>query len=140
MTYLNVMRSLIDRLGEYGIYSIVDAHQDLLTRRFCGEGVPDWIVNSGNISKEYQFPFPIPVNISKDSHGYPNLEECVQDLYFPWWNAALELETAWGNFYKDNTSSQAFARHWARVAGMLFHARHFTGSSLTHIVPYLQLL
>ena len=119
-TYLGEMRALIDRLGQYGIYSIVDAHQDLFSRRFCGEGAPDWVVDSGNLPNKYQFPFPIPVNLTKNSKGYPNLSECVKDLFFPDWNAALELEVAWGNFYKSNESTLAFARHWSRVAGMPF--------------------
>ena len=37
-TYLDVMQSIIDKLGAQGIYSIVDAHQDVFSRMFCGEG------------------------------------------------------------------------------------------------------
>jgi hypothetical protein len=29
-------------LGEKGIYTLVDAHQDVFARRICGEGVPDF--------------------------------------------------------------------------------------------------
>lgn len=116
-TYLNQMTALINRLGQYGIYSIVDAHQDLFSRRFCGEGTPDWAVDGGNLPEQYRFPFPIPVNITKNSRGFPNLTQCVQDLPFSYWDIALELETAWGNFYKKNDSTLAFARYWSQVAG-----------------------
>ena len=35
------------RAGQYGIYSLLDCHQDVLSEKFCGEGVPDWAVYTG---------------------------------------------------------------------------------------------
>jgi hypothetical protein len=29
-------------MGESGVYSIIDAHQDLFARRLCGEGIPNF--------------------------------------------------------------------------------------------------
>ncbi|CAL6028159.1 Conserved_hypothetical protein [Hexamita inflata] len=43
-TYLNEAKKIIDMLGKYGIYTLVDMHQDVLSSYFCGEGVPDWAV------------------------------------------------------------------------------------------------
>src|SRR3990167_2706406 len=43
-TYLQVMRGIVDMLGARGIYTIVDLHQDVFSRKFCGEGAPDWLV------------------------------------------------------------------------------------------------
>lgn len=40
--YLDKVESLINRLGEAGIYTLVDAHQDVFARSFCGEGMPDF--------------------------------------------------------------------------------------------------
>ena len=31
----------------YGIYTLLDAHQDVLSQKFCGEGIPDWAVDTG---------------------------------------------------------------------------------------------
>jgi endoglycosylceramidase len=42
MTYLDEVESLINRLGEKGIYTLVDMHQDVLARRICGEGIPNF--------------------------------------------------------------------------------------------------
>lgn len=39
-TYLDTMRSITDRASEYGIWTLVDFHQDCLSTKFCGEGVP----------------------------------------------------------------------------------------------------
>jgi len=33
---------LVTFMGESGVYSIIDAHQDLFARRLCGEGVPNF--------------------------------------------------------------------------------------------------
>ena len=41
-TYLTAVDNLITRLGESGIYTLVDAHQDVFARVICGEGVPDF--------------------------------------------------------------------------------------------------
>ena len=38
--YLSKMKEIVNKLGENGIYSIIDAHQDVFARNFCGEGVP----------------------------------------------------------------------------------------------------
>ena len=40
--YLSKVNALITRLGEAGIYTLVDAHQDVFARVICGEGVPDF--------------------------------------------------------------------------------------------------
>ena len=40
--YFNQVESLINKLGEAGIYTLVDAHQDVFARSICGEGVPDF--------------------------------------------------------------------------------------------------
>ena len=40
--YLQKIDKLITKMGEYGIYTLVDAHQDVFARVICGEGVPDF--------------------------------------------------------------------------------------------------
>jgi len=44
-TYLDEMDALITKLGERGIYSLVDGHQDALSNYTCGEGFPNFYVN-----------------------------------------------------------------------------------------------
>jgi endoglycosylceramidase len=43
MTYLDEIENLVNKLGNYGIYTMVDAHQDLFSRKTCGEGMPSFI-------------------------------------------------------------------------------------------------
>lgn len=42
MNYLDKVEDLINQLGKAGIYTLVDAHQDVFARSVCGEGVPDF--------------------------------------------------------------------------------------------------
>ena len=41
-TYLNEIESLINKLGEKDIITLVDMHQDVLSRTTCGEGMPNF--------------------------------------------------------------------------------------------------
>ena len=41
-TYLSELRALVDRFATYNISVILDAHQDVIARRFCGEGTVCW--------------------------------------------------------------------------------------------------
>ena len=41
-TYLKEVDALITKLGEAGIYTLVDAHQDVMARAICGEGMPNF--------------------------------------------------------------------------------------------------
>ena len=46
--------------ADNGIYPLIDMHQDVWNRKFCGEGVPDWAAqNNFNFSKSMQFPWPL---------------------------------------------------------------------------------
>ena len=41
-TYLDAVEVLINKLGQRVIYTLVDAHQDVLARKHCGEGIPNF--------------------------------------------------------------------------------------------------
>jgi endoglycosylceramidase len=41
-TYLDEVDKLITKLGDKGIYTLVDSHQDVLARQVCGEGMPNF--------------------------------------------------------------------------------------------------
>ena len=56
-------------------------HQDVWSRKFCGEGVPDYVYNLC-VKNEPQDtkPFPLPaVNYTYpiDSDGNPSLDACI---------------------------------------------------------------
>lgn len=52
-TYLDEIEKIVDIMAKKDIYVLVDFHQDLWHRKFCGEGVPDYVY--GNIYLIYQY-------------------------------------------------------------------------------------
>lgn len=93
-TYLDECNDLITTMGQKGIYTLVDAHQDVFARRICGEGVPDfyakeemlshscdeslvkdiaWLVGACKSMESYGF--------RKDENGDPLVEDCVKNNF-----------------------------------------------------------
>ena len=56
-TYIEKLREVVRKAAKYGISVLLDAHQDLFNRKFCGEGFPDWTINRTN------FPFPLKIDL-----------------------------------------------------------------------------
>mmetsp|Transcript_40424 Transcript_40424/g.65142 ORF Transcript_40424/g.65142 Transcript_40424/m.65142 type:complete len:545 (+) Transcript_40424:244-1878(+) len=57
--YLNKLREVVDILYEHGISTILDLHQDALSRKICGfDGLPDWMVN---VSELNAMNVPLPL-------------------------------------------------------------------------------
>ena len=46
-TYLEVIKSIVAKASKFGIYTLLDMHQDVMSPKFCVEGFPDWAVNTG---------------------------------------------------------------------------------------------
>jgi endoglycosylceramidase len=47
-TYLEVARNLTKQAASYGIFTLLDMHQDGYNAKLCGEGLPDWSVRTGS--------------------------------------------------------------------------------------------
>ncbi len=43
--YLKIFDRMVRAFGERGIRVIIDAHQDVYSRKFCGDGFPEWAVD-----------------------------------------------------------------------------------------------
>jgi len=39
------MAAFVTKLGEHGIYTIVDFHQDIISQKYCGDGIPAWLID-----------------------------------------------------------------------------------------------
>ena len=77
--YLSQLSTAIGMMETKSIYALLDCHQDILSRYFCGEGVPNWIAQKLGETMIQSFPLPIASNITRDSDtGYPKLDECLQ--------------------------------------------------------------
>lgn len=97
--YFDKVEELINRLGEAGIYTLVDAHQDVFARSVCGEGVPDFY------AKEVIGPTPSCFSPFIDQHlgicptmasyGYqldenkdPLITDCQKVMFATYYNTA----------------------------------------------------
>lgn len=92
--YLREIDKLITQLGEAGIYTLVDAHQDVMGRIICGEGMPNFyakqIIDAGtycvdHVSDLFLSPVWKLTGLCKslksygwrtDSDGNPLIEDC----------------------------------------------------------------
>ena len=75
-------------MGEKGIYTLVDAHQDVFARRICGEGVPDFYAEDKDL--KHNCVGLVPAVLKKvglcvpmaeyghriDENGDPYIEDC----------------------------------------------------------------
>ena len=110
---------MILKLGKNGIYTVVDAHQDILARVICGEGMPDFyakdvLKNGAYCFGETEDKILKPVfeklglckefdsyHMKKDSNGNPLISECQKNQFFRYYNTP-ESFTLFRAFY-DNT-------------------------------------
>jgi endoglycosylceramidase len=61
-SYLDVIEGIIDTLHAGGIDTIIDLHQDVLAPKVCGEGTPDWMLDT---SKLHSLAMPRPLALKK---------------------------------------------------------------------------
>lgn len=126
-TYFAEMRALIAEAASYGIYTFVDMHQDVLSERFCGEGIPRWAtdVHTGPIPDPFDwFPEPVLSRFTKMApDGNPTRQDCKR------------LIDAVGNFqagYWTDSAEQAFQNLYVNANDLtnawgLFFAKFLSG-------------
>jgi endoglycosylceramidase len=62
--YLGHVAATVKLLARYGIYTLLDMHQDVYNQNFRGEGAPDWAVCTNNV--------PIVPKAGRWSNNYSN--------------------------------------------------------------------
>lgn len=115
-TYLATIQTILDNFDAQNVVAIIDAHQDLVTERFCGEGAPDWVVPLNS----HSFPEPVTLRSwSTDATGMPLQTDC-HSKNFGVFNMALETNQAvqamWDN--KDGFQDE-FINFWRAVSKSL---------------------
>ena len=143
--YLDVVDWIVTQAGLNGIYTLFDMHQDLLSERFCGEGIPLWavqlILDSPDAPPAMAHSFPVPVssspfpssdymsmNISNNNNNNNNNNTII----IPTRQACARH--AWSDYYFSEADSAAFqllysqqniTQLWGRALGEL--AARFSG-------------
>jgi len=122
--YISQIRSIINRLWSNGIYTIIDLHQDVLSKRICGEGLPDWMMN---VSELDSLPFPMPLVLKNTTKAdpttgtFPGLKcDPVGLLKFIGWSEYYMTDAsgkAWGQIYNgEGVLGQMFEVYWDVVS------------------------
>lgn len=134
--YLGAISNMAANLAEYGVYTIADLHQDVGSRRFCGEGFPEHYVDAmfadptSKISKTWDFPSPLAVDLPKDPDGMPNQEECMKHQFAQYYFAS-QVGALWHELYMPGTPlNLGFSRFWGKVAETLGNASHLLAYEL----------
>jgi len=134
--YLGAISNMTADLAEYGVYTIADLHQDVGSRRFCGEGFPEHYVDSmfadphSKISKAWDFPSPLTVELPKDDDGMPNQDECMKHQFAQYY-ITDQVGALWNELYTPGTPlNLGFSKFWGKVAKTLGDAPHLLAYEL----------
>uniref|UniRef100_A0A1D1Z0G4 Endoglycoceramidase n=1 Tax=Anthurium amnicola TaxID=1678845 RepID=A0A1D1Z0G4_9ARAE len=127
-TYLRIIKSIVDKCNLYGIYVLLDSHQDVMSEKFCGEGFPRWAVRT-----EGAWPFPLPLGLAARYDpitGLPDKRTCGRLnwalLYF-----SRAANVAWQRLYSNYDGLRdAFAAQWAKIASIFKNSRNLLGYDL----------
>jgi endoglycosylceramidase len=128
-TYLDIYEKIINKLGERGIYTILDSHQDMFSRVLCGEGVPVFYAkdliwrtqcNEGFLEKLLDYfgvcMTLISRNIPSDENGIPLTEECKKHSFIEF-HQVIELSSIYKSFFENlNNIQDKFIDYWKILA------------------------
>ena len=120
MTYLQLIEDIVQEAAEYGIYTLADMHQDDLSERYCGEGIPLWAAQGEELVE-----FPIPVKAERyklDGKKMPTRQECAKGNWPSYYSSAA-CSNAFEKLYTDEKLVTSWSNFWAKLA------ERFTGNS-----------
>ena len=144
--YLDHVEQLINKLGEQGILTMVDMHQDVLARINCGEGIPDFYAREvsknatchGNWSDpKYDFVKTVngecrsilSYNYARDENDWPQISECNKTPFFKYYTTAESLEI-WDALYTNkepHNLTDKFVAYWDRLARKFANNQYVMG-------------
>eukprot|EP01132_Coremiostelium_polycephalum_P008414 gene8414-10332_t len=115
-TYLDTMSLLVNQLGNAGIYTIVDFHQDILNRRFCGEGIPDWAVELKPNAPQFPEPIVKPSYPVDPDTLYPNISQCLNKEFGIYYFSA-DVNSGFQSLYDNvNGIRDELIQYWTTLA------------------------
>jgi endoglycosylceramidase len=124
-TYLDEIETIVKNLHNENICVILDFHQDLFHRKFCGEGVPNYVYDTC-VAAESKLtkPFPAPVvneTYPLDVNGDPDIDSCLSKGFASYY-FSQEVSKAFQCLY-DNVDGlwDSLANYWKQIA-QRFHS------------------
>jgi len=134
--YMKAIVNLTEGLAERGIYTVADLHQDVGSRRFCGEGFPehyvDALLQNESSLLARAMPFGLQTGIPLNATGYPSLEDCHRPpVDFAQYYDTYAVGALWTELYSPGTElNKGFLRYWTAVATAFRDAPQLLGYEL----------
>lgn len=121
-TYLEKIREITQTAKKFNIDIILDSHQDLYSKRFCGEGFPDWLFSrsAGKGDGYYSilnFPSPLKVDLRYDDQGNPLKIDCLKLKFDHYYLSEDVMRFSNQFFTNSNGMADKFIRMWMNVIG-----------------------
>ncbi len=115
-SHLSQLKAFVEKCGRHGIYVLVEAHQDIFSEKFNGDGFPAWAATTDPTT----WPFPIPMRGWKKAH-YDSDGRVDNIAYTDLWavfHGSDEVTRAFWGLYTDFEGVQGeFERFWVKLAG-----------------------
>jgi endoglycosylceramidase len=117
-TYLDELQRVVAIAAAGGVRVLLDAHQDLYSSAFCGEGAPSWAADASNASGLLPFPEPVGKAFGPgdyDANGVPTAAACGRH---PWQDYQLTYRgaMAYQRLYTHAPLRAAYAQFWGEIA------------------------
>lgn len=117
-TYLEEMVKFVNKLGEHGIFTLVDFHQDIISEKYCGDGVPTWLIDEIHGYKTFPFPWTLK-KMPLNSSGLPSWSDCDQANWGKYY-FAYDVGETFNHLYNTNHHlHKKFVAYWKKVASYL---------------------
>ena len=143
MEHLEKMSEIVDKLEKNGIAVLIDAHQDMFSRLFCGEGTPKFYTEKltyetqckeNFLSRLFKFfGICIPLSTNKwnyDDNDLPKISDCVKGSFIDY-HKSPELQSIYNSFFlNQNGVLDAFANFWKILAKKFKGRKNIIGYDL----------
>jgi endoglycosylceramidase len=120
-------------MGEYGIYTMIDAHQDVMARIACGEGIPDFYAREAikgvkchgdwsdkafkNVKKIFGECRSIEsYGYERDENDWPKIKECNKQAFWKYYTTSEAMAIFDALYTNKNGLTDDFVAFWDRVA------------------------
>ncbi|XP_064646711.1 endoglycoceramidase-like [Lineus longissimus] len=107
-TYIIILQNIVKKLEKYGIYALLDMHQDVISTKFDSyDGAPRWVIDSFPDSVH---PYPWPLKkVTAWAEGYlteavGNAFQCLYDNVNGGRDALVKFWQKVASVFKDQTS------------------------------------
>eukprot|EP01038_Epipyxis_sp_PR26KG_P011127 gene11127-14934_t len=92
-------------------------HQDVLSEKFCGEGIPRWAadVTIDHISQQFPVPLESTPYKTRADDGFPTRQDCAKHEWASYYNTRA-ASSAFENLYTNEDILSKWGQFWSKVA------------------------